>query len=68
MTRTQRHWKPARLAEQAAQYRQLGMDELAGKLEAHLKHSGRCKVCGRLLTDPTSVERGVGPDCWAKPR
>jgi hypothetical protein len=25
--------------------------------------SGRCSVCGRLLTNPKSVERGVGPVC-----
>jgi len=26
----------------------------------------RCRVCGRLLTAPLSVERGIGPVCWAK--
>ncbi len=27
-------------------------------------HRGkRCMLCGRALTDPVSVERGVGPDC-----
>ncbi len=25
----------------------------------------RCRVCGRLLTHPTSVARGIGPVCWA---
>jgi len=23
-------------------------------------------MCGRPLRDPTSIERGIGPDCWAK--
>lgn len=23
-----------------------------------------CAVCGRLLTDPDSVRRGIGPVCW----
>lgn len=26
-------------------------------------HEGRCGKCGRPLTDPTSIERGLGPDC-----
>jgi len=24
-----------------------------------------CGKCSRPLTDPKSVERGFGPDCWA---
>ncbi len=27
-------------------------------------HVGRCAHCGRQLTDPKSMERGFGPDCW----
>jgi hypothetical protein len=23
-----------------------------------------CRICGRGLADPTSLERGVGPVCW----
>jgi len=26
-------------------------------------HSGKCGRCGRLLTDPASIERGLGPKC-----
>jgi hypothetical protein len=26
----------------------------------------RCISCGRDLTDPDSVRRGIGPDCWKK--
>ena len=29
-------------------------------------HEGRCGRCARLLTTPESVERGIGPECWAK--
>ena len=29
------------------------------------KLTGRCCCCGRELTDPTSVERGIGPICEA---
>jgi hypothetical protein len=31
-----------------------------------LHHEGRCGKCGRLLTTPESVERGIGPECWSK--
>ena len=24
----------------------------------------RCWICGRSLDDPTSVKRGIGPECW----
>jgi len=27
---------------------------------------GRCAVCGRRLTDPESVRRGIGPKCYRK--
>lgn len=26
----------------------------------------RCRRCGRHLTNPESVERHIGPECWAK--
>jgi len=26
----------------------------------------RCRRCGRLLTNPTSIRRGYGPACWRK--
>jgi hypothetical protein len=29
-------------------------------------HDGTCARCGRDLTDPLSVSRGIGPECWAK--
>lgn len=28
-----------------------------------LWHEGRCGKCGRALTVPESIERGIGPDC-----
>ena len=27
--------------------------------------STKCHICGRQLTNPVSVERGIGPVCWA---
>jgi len=28
--------------------------------------SVHCLVCGRLLTNPVSVDRGIGPTCWRR--
>lgn len=28
--------------------------------------SAHCENCGRALTDPVSVARGIGPICWGK--
>lgn len=43
-----------------------------GDVEAHFGlvaefwHSGRCARCGRTLTDPHSIETGLGPVCAEK--
>jgi hypothetical protein len=29
-------------------------------------HSGKCGCCGRELTDPESIRRGIGPVCFNK--
>lgn len=29
-------------------------------------HEGKCGCCGRTLTVPESIKRGIGPECWAK--
>jgi len=29
-------------------------------------HDSTCGRCGRDLTDPDSISRGIGPDCWEK--
>ena len=49
-------------------------DEVAGELaaiadapeealRAHGQHTGECGLCGRELTDPESIARGIGPVC-----
>ncbi len=38
----------------------------ARALEDHGQRTGRCGCCGRLLTDPVSVARGIGPECALK--
>jgi Family of unknown function (DUF6011) len=32
--------------------------------DLRIMHSGSCGRCGRELTNPESIERGIGPDCW----
>jgi len=31
-----------------------------------LQHEGRCGRCGRVLTVPSSIESGIGPECATK--
>jgi hypothetical protein len=39
---------------------------IAAHFEGLLDSRSRCRRCGRALTDPTSVARGIGPECWAR--
>lgn len=42
-------------------------EPLTAEAAAHLgKQYGICMICGRTLTDPSSVEAGIGPICAAK--
>jgi hypothetical protein len=34
--------------------------------DASLYHTGRCIKCNRVLTDATSIEYGMGPECRSK--
>lgn len=34
--------------------------------KAYAQESGNCYICGRLLTDPESIEMGIGPICAGK--
>lgn len=31
-----------------------------------IQHEGKCCRCGRTLTTPESIERGIGPECAGK--
>ena len=31
-----------------------------------IQHAGKCGRCGRTLTTPESITRGIGPECLAK--
>jgi len=41
---------------------------MEGRLPSTLQvwHEGKCAKCGRALTDPDSLARGFGPECWKK--
>lgn len=32
----------------------------------HVYHEGKCGRCGRKLTTPKSIERGLGPECYKR--
>lgn len=34
--------------------------------QAYGRELGACGCCGKGLTDPISVSRGIGPDCWVR--
>jgi hypothetical protein len=46
---------------EAAQFLLSGHADDAGKMYA--RESGNCYVCNRMLTDPVSIEQGIGPSC-----
>ena len=49
-------------ASNRALIEQVGRDPLAAAV-AHGHKTGNCAMCGRELTDPDSVARGIGPIC-----
>lgn len=57
---------PRKTARAAAWHRAHGNAGTAESLEAELAGAGRCKRCGRPLTDPESIAAGIGPDCRSK--
>lgn len=64
---TRRH--PAHAVEmlarmEASGFNDSGLDWLrATTIRSTLRTLGRCERCGRTLTDPDSVTRGIGPEC-----
>jgi hypothetical protein len=43
-----------------------GDDVHADRLHTALVALMYCANCGHPLTDPVSIERGIGPDCWPR--
>lgn len=55
---------PRKAAQVAGEARARGDDLQADKLQTVLAALEHCANCGHPLTDPLSVGRGIGPDCW----
>jgi len=51
--------------EHVAELESIGADPLAAAL-LHGQQTGQCSCCGRELTNPDSIERGIGPICAAR--
>lgn len=49
-------------SENLAAINEVARDPLAAAVE-HGRLTGNCAICGRALTDPESVARGIGPVC-----
>jgi hypothetical protein len=43
-----------------------GKEAMVNGLRAYGMASGKCGICGRKLTTPESIKRGIGPDCAAR--
>jgi hypothetical protein len=37
-----------------------------GSEQVKFRHAGKCGKCGRELTTPESLDRGIGPECASK--
>lgn len=55
----------AALADTFAKVETIAADPL-GQARLYGKQTGICGCCGRELTDPVSIERGIGPICESK--
>ena len=54
-----RHWTDVLVADWT------GAAQLTIEMaQQYVLTSGNCFVCGKLLTDPESIGRGIGPVCW----
>lgn len=53
------------VAENVDALRVIGADPLAAARESG-KLTGRCSCCGRELSDPISIQNGIGPICEQK--
>ena len=57
---------PFKQAKAAAYWRAKGRPDVAERFEAELVAAGRCRICGRALSDPRSVADSIGPECRRK--
>jgi hypothetical protein len=45
-------------------WKHIAQDRMPPEME--IRHEGACGRCGRKLTVPASIDRGIGPECWGK--
>jgi hypothetical protein len=57
---------PGQLAKAVRYYRSQGREAEARRAEQQLQSVGRCRICGRTLSDETSLRLGVGPECRSR--
>jgi hypothetical protein len=69
--RSYAHGRKSRIARDAPSavafawvWRKLVAGEMHPELAVY--HEGRCGACGRRLTDPLSISRGMGSSCWER--
>jgi hypothetical protein len=59
-------WKKARDAERLNEALRVLVGDPKAAASAYGLRSGKCGLCGRTLTTPESLERGIGPVCAEK--
>lgn len=57
---TERSADPARVAAALRVIDAVQGREIVGRIQ----HPGFCMICSKELTDPISIDRGIGPDCY----
>jgi len=57
---------PVKLIQRVAARIWAGEQEAIEAAGFKLHHEGRCCRCGRMLTVPSSIESGIGPECATK--
>lgn len=55
---------PYKLATRLLQRITKGEGQAIEQAGFRVHHEGKCGRCGRTLTVPESIERGIGPECW----
>lgn len=53
-------------AKAALHYARTGDVEQKGNGTIQVVEASRCGMCGLKLTDPVSIDRGIGPECFGK--
>jgi Large polyvalent protein associated domain 29/Family of unknown function (DUF6011) len=58
-----------RLRQRALELARARVSEFVGRPDTEMMTAARlwgcCRICAKVLTDPVSLERGIGPDCHA---